>query len=257
MRPVGGADLAQHRARAAHDVRDAELAADLDELAARDDDFLARARDSSASSTAAAQLFTTSEPSAPVSRRSSAVHVRIAGAALLLGEVHLEVGVAARHHAQPLQRQRRQQRAAQVRVEHHAGGIDHAREREGAGARERGHDSAARAAASGRRAAAAPPAARRCARAARASRTARSARRPCGSPRARAALQRGEHRVHRGQPAEQRLRAARAGRLTHPRQGPSPRAPSPARSPRWPRAAAPRGSRPPGSAGGGAAPPPR
>ena len=39
---VGGADLDELRARAPQHVRDAEAAADLDQLAARDDDLLAR-----------------------------------------------------------------------------------------------------------------------------------------------------------------------------------------------------------------------
>ena len=41
VRPVGGADLPQHGTAAPHDVGDAELAADLDQLAAGDDDLLA------------------------------------------------------------------------------------------------------------------------------------------------------------------------------------------------------------------------
>src|SRR5438094_5377065 len=41
VRAVGGTDLAQDGAAAQHDVRNAELAADLDQLAARDDDFFA------------------------------------------------------------------------------------------------------------------------------------------------------------------------------------------------------------------------
>ena len=40
--PVGRADLAQDRARLRHDVRHAEAAADLDQLAARDDHFAPR-----------------------------------------------------------------------------------------------------------------------------------------------------------------------------------------------------------------------
>ena len=38
---VGGAHFAQHRARARHDIGDAEAVADLDQLAARDDHFAA------------------------------------------------------------------------------------------------------------------------------------------------------------------------------------------------------------------------
>ena len=46
VRAVGRADLAQHGARAPHDVRDAELAADLDQLSARDDRPPSRGRGS-------------------------------------------------------------------------------------------------------------------------------------------------------------------------------------------------------------------
>ena len=42
MRAVGGADLDEFGARSRHDIGDAEAAADLDKLAAADDDLLAR-----------------------------------------------------------------------------------------------------------------------------------------------------------------------------------------------------------------------
>ena len=72
-RAVGGADLDQPRAGLRDDLGDAEAAADLDQLAARDDDLAPRpASAAAASSTAAAQLLTASAASAPVSSHSSA-----------------------------------------------------------------------------------------------------------------------------------------------------------------------------------------
>ena len=42
MRAVGGADLDEFGARSRHDIGDAEAAADLDKLAAADDNLFAR-----------------------------------------------------------------------------------------------------------------------------------------------------------------------------------------------------------------------
>ena len=129
------------------------------------------------------------------------VHVRIPGAALLLRDVHLEVGIAARHHAQPLERQRREERAAQVGVQHHPGGIDHAR-REKAPARVSPPAPRARAR---RRLGRQGPRRATAAGGDQALALARSASRTAFTRRARQlrerriALQRGEHRVHRGQ----------------------------------------------------------
>ena len=74
---VGRPDLDQLRAGPADDVGDPDAAADLDELAARDDDP-ARPTSATASATAAALLFVTSASSAPVSamRWSSASRPR-------------------------------------------------------------------------------------------------------------------------------------------------------------------------------------
>ena len=70
---VGGADLDQPRARLRDHVGDAEAAADLDQLPARDDDLApGPASAAAASSIAPAQLLTTIAASAPVSSHSSA-----------------------------------------------------------------------------------------------------------------------------------------------------------------------------------------
>ena len=66
-------DLHEPRARLRDHVRDAERAADLDELPARHHELAAAAASAAAaSSTADAQLFTAIAASAPVSSRSSA-----------------------------------------------------------------------------------------------------------------------------------------------------------------------------------------
>ena len=92
---VRGADLDEPRARAGEHVGDPEAAADLDQLAARDEHLAALASAARASSTAAALLLTTSAASAPVIRCSSAGEMVLARAARPGVEVELEVGVAA------------------------------------------------------------------------------------------------------------------------------------------------------------------
>ena len=94
---VGGADLAQPGTAPGHDVGDAERAADLDQLAARDQRRRARRRArSSASTSAPAALFTTSASSAPVTLAKQRAAVVAAAAAGAGGEIELEVAVAAR-----------------------------------------------------------------------------------------------------------------------------------------------------------------
>ena len=130
MRPVGRADLAQHGAAAQHDVGDAELAADLDELAAGDDDLLAmgerlqREQDGRRVVVHDQRVLGAGEPP------QQPLHVAVAGAALLGGEIELEVRVGGRHRRHPLERLRAQQRAAEVGVQHDAGGIDDRPQRE-------------------------------------------------------------------------------------------------------------------------------
>ena len=130
VRAIGGADLAQHGAAAPHDVGDAELAADLDQLAARDDDFLAvgqrleRQQHGGGVVVDDQRVLGAGEP--PQQR----LHVAVARAALLGGDVQLEVRVRGADRQHPLERQRAQQRAAEVGVQHHAGGVDDRAQRE-------------------------------------------------------------------------------------------------------------------------------
>ena len=112
-------------------------AADLDQLAARDDHLAPGASAASASSTAAAQLLTTSASSAPVSAASSSATCSCREPRRALVELVLEVGVAARDLLRPApSARRRQRRAAEVGVQHHAGRVDH---RRSDGAQQRAH----------------------------------------------------------------------------------------------------------------------
>ena len=94
-RDVRGADFAERRAADGHDLRDAEAAADLDELAARDDDFLPAAAARSAITVAAAQLLTTVADSAPVSARRSRRDMLLPLRSLAGREIEFEIEVAA------------------------------------------------------------------------------------------------------------------------------------------------------------------
>jgi hypothetical protein len=67
-----------------------------------------------------------------------AVHVGVARAAFLAGHLHLEIGVPGGHGLEPLAGQRREQGASEIRVEDHAGGVDHADEGERAALGEAG-----------------------------------------------------------------------------------------------------------------------
>ena len=159
--PVGGPDLDEGRAGAAQDVGDAEAAADLDELAARDDHLRGCAADcgtsggpsrgegsaaaapaptsdgrawesaARASSTAEASLLTETAPSAPVSRQSAASAWWYRSPRSPALEVVLEVAVALGRRRHGPGRGGGERRPAQVGVDHHAGGVDHPPERAG------------------------------------------------------------------------------------------------------------------------------
>ena len=92
-----------------------------------------RASAASASSTAAALLLTAIAASAPVSSRTSGSTCawRLPRSPAL--EVVLEVGVAARRAVDRLERLERERRAAEVRVDHDAGRVDHRAERRAPG----------------------------------------------------------------------------------------------------------------------------
>ena len=133
---VGGADLDQPRAALADHVGDAEAAADLDQLAARDDHLARRpAARSGPAASAAALLLTTSAASAPVSAAQQRLDIwRSASRGAPRREVELEVGSS---RARP--RPRRpiasggERRAAEIGVQHDAGRVDHAAQAHRAG----------------------------------------------------------------------------------------------------------------------------
>ena len=140
MGAVGGPYLAEDGARAAHDVGDAELAADLDQLATGDDHLLAAGQALERQEHRGGVIVHDEGRGSAGEPSQQTLDVLVARAPLLPGQVHLEVAVGARHAQQPLPGQRRQERAAEIRVEHHAGGVDDGAEREGAALGELGDD---------------------------------------------------------------------------------------------------------------------
>ena len=126
--PPGARPTARH-------VGNPERAADLHELPARDHHLAPLRQRGAASSTAAAQLFTTSAASAPVSSRQQRLHVRLARPALARVQVVLEVASSRGPARATAARGRvRERRAAEVGVDDHAGGVEHRGERAGGAA---------------------------------------------------------------------------------------------------------------------------
>jgi hypothetical protein len=134
MRAVRGADLAQARAAPPHDVGDPELAADLDELAARDDDVFPVRQRLQRQQHGRRVVVDHERALGAAQAAQERLHVAIARAALLRGEVELQVRVRGGDGRQALDRERREQGATEVRVEHHARRVDHRAEREEPGA---------------------------------------------------------------------------------------------------------------------------
>ena len=127
-RSVRRPDLDEPRARAGEHVRDPEAVADLDQLAARDDD-LAALRERGEREQHRGRVVVDDDrrlgAGEPAQQRRQVILARAAGAG---GEVVLEVGVAARGR-DPLERRLGERRAAEVRVHEHAGGVQDAAER--------------------------------------------------------------------------------------------------------------------------------
>ena len=121
-RAVGGADLAQRRAGARHDLGDAEAIADFDQLAARDYHLAARRQFVERQQQRRGIIVDGNGGRAqqPLQQRPG---VDIALAALAGCKIVFQVGVAG------LEGKRGQRRASQVGVEHHAGGVDDAPQR--------------------------------------------------------------------------------------------------------------------------------
>ena len=123
--PVGRADLDDLRPRGGEDLRDAERAADLDQLAARDDDLAPRASAARASSRAAALLLVTRAASAPVSVGEQPFEAAGALAAAAGREIDLEVAGGGLKGRQPRRDLRGQRRTPEVGVQEDPGGVQH------------------------------------------------------------------------------------------------------------------------------------
>ena len=125
-RPVRRADLDESRQRDREYLRDPEAVADLDQLAARDDDLSVRGECSQAEQQRGGVVVhdqrVLGAGQAPEDRREMVV----ARAACSLGEVVFEVRVALRDRASMVECGRSQGRPPEVRVQHHAGRVDDA-----------------------------------------------------------------------------------------------------------------------------------
>ncbi len=86
-------------------------------------------------SSAAAQLFTTSASSEPVSEASNSSAREVLRPRAPVSPVHLEIGVASRRTRDRAHRGSGERRAAEVRVQHHPGRVDHRRQAERGGSR--------------------------------------------------------------------------------------------------------------------------
>ena len=186
-RPVRRPDLDQPRARAGEHVRDPEAVADLDQLAARDDDLAAlRERGEREQHRGGVVVDDDRRLGAgePAQQRRQVILARAARAG---GEVVLEVRVAARRRATRSSAACGERRAAEVRVHEHAGRVEDAAERR-------------------------PP--RRGELSAEPRRAGRPARRRRGSPRARARARRARRRPRAGRRGRARARRRREGRCS-------------------------------------------
>ena len=117
MRAVGGADLAEHGAAAQHDVGDAELAADLDQLSPRDDDLsavgerLERQQDGGRIVVDHQRVLGAGQP------LQQRLHVAVPGAPFLPGQIELEIGVRRGDGLETLEGERAHQRPTQIGVQ--------------------------------------------------------------------------------------------------------------------------------------------
>ena len=119
---VGGADFAQDRAGAGHDVGDAEAVADLDQFAAGDDDFAAGGQFVEREKDGGGVVVDGDRRGAEEPfEQAGEVHVAFAAAAG--GEIVFQVGVARG------ERGGAERRASQVGVQDDAGGVDDAAQR--------------------------------------------------------------------------------------------------------------------------------
>ena len=129
-RAVRGPDLDQARAGLSDDLGDAEAAADLDELPARDDDLAPRPRQRRGGQQHGGGAVVDREPGLRAGHLAQqTLDVRVARAPLAGGQIELEVRVALGRRRHRGARARRQRSAPEVRVHHDARGVEHAPQR--------------------------------------------------------------------------------------------------------------------------------
>jgi hypothetical protein len=126
---VGGADLAQDRARQRQDLRDAERAADLDQLAARHDHLAAGGQRGQRQHGGGGVVVDDAGRLGAADRAHQRRGVGVARPAGAARQIVLEVGGAAPDLDHRGDRRLGQRRAPQVGVDDHAGGVDHPTER--------------------------------------------------------------------------------------------------------------------------------
>jgi hypothetical protein len=126
-RAVGRADLDEARPRLRDDLRDAEAAADLDELPARDDDVAPRPAERRGGEQHRGGAVVDRERRLGTrDLAQDAFDVGVARSALARGQLELEVRVALGGLGDRRARRGAQRRATEVRVHDDAGGVEHA-----------------------------------------------------------------------------------------------------------------------------------
>ena len=121
---VGGADLDHAAAGARHDVGHAEGAADLDELAARHQHLLLRRQRRQHQQHGGGVVVDDRRRLGAGQLADEVLDVVVALATLAGGDVVLEVGGLAEHAGDRSRRLWRQQRAAEIGVQHRAGEVE-------------------------------------------------------------------------------------------------------------------------------------
>ena len=125
-RPVRRADLAQARARAGEHVGDAKAVADLDQLAARHEHLASLGQRGQREQHRRGVVVDDERALGAGQPAQQRRHVRLPRPARAVDEVVLEIGVAPCDVDHPVDRGLRQRRATEVRVDDHAGRVQHA-----------------------------------------------------------------------------------------------------------------------------------
>ena len=132
MDAVGAAHFAQGGPTAFHDVGDAEAAADLDELTPGDDDFAAGAEGVHADEHGGGVVVDYEGGLRAGEFAEQLLHMAVAASAFAGGEVQFEVGVAPAGLEDGVHGFVREDGPAHIRMDDHAGRVEHASEAGGA-----------------------------------------------------------------------------------------------------------------------------